>query len=130
MFLFPNSNLIYLLYPVLKISYGTVCNQIDAKTFYLNGHELLVGARCTGIYIGTLLTSFLSLFTIMRINLSIKYFLIALIPMGIDVFFSTIGLYHYSKLLAFATGLLFGSIIFMFILNTVENIFLHGFREK
>ncbi len=127
--LFPNSKFTYILLPFLKRDYGTVCHQIDAKTFYINGNRLLVCARCTGIYLGALVTSFISLFIITKFNIPIKYFIIALIPMVIDVVFSSIGLYHYSKILAFSTGILFGSIVFMYILHSIENHFLYNTRE-
>lgn len=38
-----------------------------------------------------------------------------------DILFYTIGLYEYSKIVAFGTGLFLGSISFPYILNEFEN---------
>ena len=122
--LFPHWQFTAVLYPILKRNYGTVCHQGELKSFTILGHQLLVCARCTGIYIGALVTSLLTIFAagILK-QIGIKLFLISLVPMALDVVFSTIGLYHYSKFIAFLTGLLFGSVVFIYILTSFENNF-------
>ncbi len=110
--------------PILKKFYGTVCHQIDAKTFSINGHKFFVCARCTGIYLGALIFSTISLFYYPKINLNRKLFYLALSPMALDVLFAWIGLYNYIKFLAFGTGIFFGSIVFIYILAALENYFI------
>ncbi len=122
--LFPNSPVAAVLYPFLKSGYGTVCHQRDVKTFTVFGQKLLVCARCTGIYIGALLVSLFSVFVIKKIILDLKLLYAAIIPMTADVLFSTLGIYHYSKYLAFLTGIFFGSVVFIYILAVFENHFL------
>jgi uncharacterized membrane protein len=121
--LFPNSSLAAISYPLLKHAYGEVCHQIPSKTFVIENHRLLVCARCTGIYLGALVFSFLSLFFFRKLNLGIKLLYISLVPILIDVIFSSLDIYKYSKLIAFGTGIFFGSIVFIYILTTLENNF-------
>jgi hypothetical protein len=47
-----------------------------------------------------------------------------------DVIFYSIGLYHYNKILAAATGFLFGSAVFLYILNAIENSFIKNDFSK
>ena len=122
--LFPDSPVTAVLYPVLKRDYGIVCHQRDVKTFAVFGHKLLVCARCTGIYFGALIISFVSLFIIKKIILDLKLLYAAMIPMALDVLLTTFGVYQYSKYLAFLTGLFFGSVVFIYILAAFENNFL------
>ncbi len=121
--LFPDSQFTALLYPFLKYNYGLVCHQNPAKVILIGGHKLLVCARCTGIYLGALITSLFSLIAIKRTKLKLIFFLIPLLMIFFDVLLSTLNVYHYSKLLAMFTGLLFGSVVFIYILNSVEKYF-------
>ena len=121
--LFPGSGFAIVTYPVLKRFYGTVCHQVDVKTFSFMGHKLFVCARCTGIYMGALLTSFSALFFFPRLKLGIKLLYAAILPVIIDVVMSTLDIYRYSKYLAFFTGLFFGSVVFIYILDAIENHF-------
>jgi uncharacterized membrane protein len=128
--LFPNSSLAAVSYPILKHAYGEVCHQLPSKTFLIGSQKLLVCARCTGIYLGALLISFFSLFFIKKLNFGIKLLYISLAPMLIDVIFSTLNIYKYSKLIAFGTGIFFGSIVFVYILAAIENNFIDKKPEK
>ncbi len=110
-------------YPFLKKIFHIVCHQLDEKTFNVNGAKLFVCARCTGIYLGALIASLASLFYIKKISLNIKLLYISMIPMLIDVGATTFKIYSYSKPLAFATGLFFGSVVFVYILTAIENNF-------
>ncbi len=112
-------------HPVLKKIYGTVCHQIDDKTFSFNGQKLFVCARCTGIYLGALITSFISLFYFRKINFGMKLLYASMLPMLLDVIFTSIGFYSYIKYLAFSTGIFFGSIVFIYILAAIENNFIN-----
>lgn len=107
--------------PFLKLCYSHVCHQLDSKTFSINGYKLFVCARCTGIYFGAFFASFLSLFIKLKNEHNINYLVYFSLPLIFDVIFTTFNLYSYSKLLAMSTGILFGSIIFIYILETIEN---------
>ncbi len=121
--LFPGTGFAVISYPFLKHTYGIVCHQLDAKTFNFLGHKLFVCARCTGIYLGALLTSLVSIIFFRRLKLGLKLLYIAVLPIVIDVIMSSFDVYNYSKFAAFLTGLFFGSVVFLYILESVENYF-------
>ena len=109
-FFIPLQNNLAYLFPFLDGIYSTVCHQQPEKLIEINGHHTLVCARCTGIYLGGLLSSFIFLI-ISTLNLKNgKLILVASIPMLIDVVLYSSGLYDYSINIAFITGLLFGSV--------------------
>jgi uncharacterized membrane protein len=108
----------------LKKIYGAVCHQRIAKTFFINGHYFFVCARCTGIYSGALILSFISLFSLHNLSGKTKFLVISAIPMLIDVVSTTTGIYAYSKIIALITGLFFGSAVFVYILAALENNFM------
>jgi uncharacterized membrane protein len=122
--LFPHSSIAVVSYPLLKHSYGAVCHQIPSKTFVLGSQKLLVCARCTGIYLGALLVSFFSIMFFTKLNLGLKLLYISFAPLLIDVIFSSLDIYKYSKIIAFGTGIFFGSIVFVYILASIENNFI------
>ena len=121
--LFPDSVYTIIASPFLKKMYGAVCHQHIEKTFFLNGHYLFVCARCTGIYAGALIVSFISLFSFRKLPEKMNLLYISAVPMLIDVVSTTIGIYSYSKIIALLTGIFFGSAVFVYILAALENNF-------
>jgi uncharacterized membrane protein len=121
--IFPGSVYVLIASPFLKKIYSTVCHQHIEKTIAYNGHFFLVCARCTGIYLGALFISFISIFTLRRLPQKLTLLYIASIPMIIDVALTTTGLYGYSKITAFITGIFFGSAVFTYILAAIDNNF-------
>jgi uncharacterized membrane protein len=121
--LFPQSKMI-VLYPLVKQFYSTVCHQIAYKSIEINGFNFLVCARCSGIYFGGLLSSIIFLFFSVPYSFKISYIFIAAIPMAADVILYSIGIYSYSKIIALATGFLFGFFVVSFILISLENFFI------
>ena len=119
--IYKSNNLALLTYPFTKKIYSIVCHQIGAKTFTVNGEKLLVCARCTGIYLGALTASLISNFIYIKDIKGVSIFLLSLIILLADVLLTTAGVYHYSKYIAMATGLFFGSVSFVYILNIIEN---------
>jgi len=121
--LMPDSLYALIASPFLKKMYGAVCHQHIEKTFLFNGHYFLVCARCTGIYFGALLISFISIFSFRRLPDRMNLLYICAAPMLIDVAATTTGIYHYSKITALITGIFFGSAVFAYILASIENNF-------
>ncbi len=121
--IFPNSVYSIISLPFLKIIYRIVCHQIIEKSFFYNGHYFMVCARCTGIYTGALIISFISLFALHKLSENIKMLSIAAIPMIIDVISTSTGIYSYHKVFALLTGIFFGSAVFAYILAVIENNF-------
>lgn len=116
-----NNNSIHSIYPYLNFIYGTVCHQESAKTFSCNGTTFLVCARCSGIYLSVLIISFLTLFSINRFQIKTKYLIYFSLPMLFDVILYSIGLYNYNKIISAVSGFLFGSAVFLYILEAIEN---------
>ncbi len=116
-----HSSSIIVLFPFLKKIYSEFCHQIDYKTINLFGYKLLVCARCTGIYIGGFISSVYFIFRKTNIELNKKIFYTAALLMLTDVIFTTLGIYNYSKAIAFSTGLFFGSVVFVYILTLLDN---------
>jgi uncharacterized membrane protein len=119
--LFPKSGLIEIILPFIRHAYSNVCHQVDKKCFYINGKELLVCARCTGIYLGAFITLFVLLISNKKFFMNLKILLMASIPMFVDVLLNTVNIKSYSKVAAFLTGALFGSVVLIYILTIIEN---------
>ena len=108
---------------LLNYNYSLVCHQNDMKSFIIVGNKFLVCARCTGIYFGTLLSS------IAIILISNLYFkdLLPLISISVflllDVILTSLGVYNYSIEISFITGILFGAILYIYILEVLEKFF-------
>lgn len=93
--------------------------------------ESLVCSRCAGIYAGVLLASFLLLFIKVKENSEIKLLLLSSIPLILDVVFYNLGLYNYSKTIAFSTGIFFGSAGFYYFYIGLEKLFVEQkLKEK
>ncbi len=100
--------------PFLKYNYSIVCHTEPEKLFTIGKFHTLVCSRCTGIYYGGLISSIIIIFgAINKINT--KLLLLSSIPMLLDVTLYTIGIYNYSKYIALFTGLLLGSVGFIYI---------------
>ncbi len=109
---------------LLAKTYSRVCHQESSKCILIGNESMLVCARCAGIYFGALITGLLFLFN--RIpELKIKLLVIASIPLLLDVCLIFLGAYKYSQTIALTTGLAFGSIIYLFLLSELENIFVN-----
>jgi uncharacterized membrane protein len=124
--IFPDSTEVIIFSPVLKKIYSTVCHQDELKTFTISGEKLFVCIRCTGIYLGALIFSFVAIF-FNRIQISKKLFLAGLSAVTADVVLYSSGIFSYSKYFAFVTGFFFGSVAFLYILIILETEF---FSEK
>jgi uncharacterized membrane protein len=105
---------------LIKEFYSTVCHQDGSKCIFIGADSMLICARCAGIYLGGFLTGVLSLF-IININLNKKILFFSAIPMVLDVSLTSLGVYSYSKTVAFSTGLILGSVIYYFIISELEN---------
>lgn len=122
--IFSNSNSTIILYPLLHKFYSGVCHQLDYKSFSLLGSHAHVCARCSGIYLGVLIFSALSIFYVKQEHIDIKFLYIGAIILLIDVLFQSMHIVPYLKISAFLTGLIFGLTVFVFFLSAVENHFL------
>ncbi len=119
-FLIPHFEILTILYPSFRFLYSHVCHQQLEKTISIDGHGFLVCSRCFGIYFGSLISSFILLFLpVIRIH-KISYLVIGALPMFIDVILYSIGIYSYSKQIAFFSGFLFGMVGIVYIYNGIQ----------
>ena len=119
--IFNKSDSTIVLYPLFHKIYSGVCHQIDYKSFSSFGYHFHVCARCSGIYLGVLIGSILSLFYYNHKHLKIRYLYFAALPLIFDVLFQSMDFLPYIKISAFATGLIFGFTVFVFFLSAIEN---------
>lgn len=107
--------------PILNLFYHNICHQTDHKLLIINSFPLLVCARCSGIYLGALLTSAFVLFSIRNIKFSDIVFKFAIVILIGDVILNNLLLNNYNKPSAFFTGLFFGAVCFQAVINIIEN---------
>ena len=107
--------------PILNLFYHHVCHQQDQKLIIINGFPLLVCARCTGIYLGALVTSVFVLISLRNIKISHILFKFAILILLADVIINNLFFTTYNKLTAFFTGLLFGAVCFLIVISIFEN---------
>jgi len=110
--------------PVLNLFYGNVCHQNDGKLIYINGFCFSVCARCSGIYFGALITSVLMLFLINAKRISSFFLISAAAILACDIIVNNFIIGSYNKPSAFITGLIFGSVCLIILINTIEELFL------
>ncbi len=98
---------------------SSVCHQDHDKSVLLGKH-IYVCARCAGIYVGSFLCALILIFGV-KINIkNLKLLSITSILLLADVLSVNLGLYDYSHTIAFCTGLLFGLIIYQYLVETIE----------
>jgi len=102
--------------------YSKVCHQESSKCILIGIEHMLVCARCAGIYFGALIAALFTFFYCIP-ELRIKVFVIASLPLLLDVCLTFLGVYTYSQTVAFITGLAFGGIVYVFFLSELENFF-------
>jgi len=120
-FIIPLNSKFILIIPWLHQLYSLVCHQEPQKLITIAHKHTLTCARCSGIYVGGLISSFILIFVNIKNPLKLKYLIFAVIPMLFDVFLYSAGLYSYSKIIAFITGLLLGSTGFLYIHEGILN---------
>jgi len=70
---------------------------------------------------GVLISSLIILIPQITIKIKTWQLILFSLPMLADVIFYSIGLYQYNKIIAAITGILFGSAVFLYILDAIEN---------
>lgn len=120
----------FLLFPFLEKSYSLVCHQQQSKLLGETIYHSLVCSRCAGIYVGLFISSLASLIIKNYKEPSQKLIIFAAIPMLADVFLYSIGTYNYSKYLAFITGLLLGSVVFLYFYSAMKKLIQELNRKK
>jgi uncharacterized membrane protein len=99
--------------------YSTICHQESEKCISIDGVKLLVCARCTGIYSGALISA-AAFFSFREIKIKAKLLFISLSIVLTDAFLVFIGIYEYSKIMSFITGLIFGGTVYLYLIYELE----------
>lgn len=81
------------------------CHQLPERSFFLNGYQFPVCARCTGIIIGYLISF---IYAILCSPLSVYLEIFLIIPMSIDGLLQLLTKYTSNNFKRFITGLLAG----------------------
>lgn len=119
-----DSSFLKSLFPIQKQLFSVVCHQEIERSFDCGNAALLVCARCSGIYFGSAIASLIIIFIRKSFIIKTKWLILFSLPMLLDVLLLTFGIYDYNKLVSSITGLLFGSIVFLYILSAIENLLL------
>jgi len=114
--------------PFLKYNYSIVCHAEPEKLFHFENYKTLVCSRCTGIYFGSLVSAFFILLGKYK-NVSTKVLILSSVPMFLDVLLHSLGFYTYSHNLSLLTGLLLGSLGFIYIHDALIKILLEMKRN-
>lgn len=102
--------------------YSTVCHQDSAKCISVGYSKILVCARCAGIYTGSLFAGITGLIFFVPF-IKNRFIFLSIIPLLLDVVFTTLKAYTYSQTISFATGFLFGVVAYSVIISELENLF-------
>ena len=105
------------------------CNQIASRSFFLNGNQMPVCARCLAIYAGI---SGGILFSTRKRPYLIKGWglILGIIPMGVDGGVQLLGFYESNNLIRVITGLLGGGTVGLALGMIILDIFGHYEGEK
>ena len=112
-------------------AFATLCHQLPERSYFVDGHQLAVCSRCTGIYGGFALT--LLLYPLIR---SLKspvmprpsWLLLAALPLAIDVAVNFFGFWqntHTSRLL---TGAFLGGAVVFYVMPGIIDLSLRSTR--
>jgi len=119
-----------IVYQLLNYNYSIVCHQSESSEINFDSAQLLVCARCAGIYLGALFIAIMMLFNFLKLKLGLIPFLIFSAPLVVDALAVKLNIYAYSKTVAFITGVLFGAIVIIYILETINNSFNLLYKRK
>lgn len=101
--------------------YSRVCHQDAAKCISLGGEIMFVCSRCAGIYFGALSAGILALLYKIP-ELTLKHLTILSLPLMLHVALTFTGIYSYSKMIAFITGICFGSAVSLIFFSEVKQL--------
>jgi uncharacterized membrane protein len=100
-------------------SFGLLCHQLPERSFFILGNKFAVCSRCTGLYLGFVVTLALYplLKSIRRTHLPARKWLIAAsIPLLIDFSVTFFGVWENTHATRFLTGMLLGSVMVFYVM--------------
>src|ERR1044072_1721856 len=114
-------------------AFGTMCHQIPARSYFIDGHQFAVCSRCTGIYFGFAFT--LLLYPLIRSLRSTatpprSLLILAALPLAIDFSLTFFGFWentHTSRLLP---GALLGSVSVFYVMPGIVDLSLPSLTNR
>lgn len=111
-----------------------LCHQKEERSFFINGNQMPFCARCTGIFFGILAGIGFCLFYRIKLDKKFLYFfIIAIIPIGVDGMGQLIGFWESTNIIRLLTGSIVGvltGIAIAVIIDEFTNIFKNHFEMK
>jgi uncharacterized membrane protein len=112
-------------------AFATLCHQLPERSYFIDGHQLAVCSRCTGIYAGFAFT--LLLYPLIRSLKDVamprpSWLLLAALPLAIDFGVNFSGFWqntHTSRLL---TGAFLGSAVVFYVMPGIIELSLRSWR--
>jgi uncharacterized membrane protein len=105
--------------------FSRVCHQMESRSYHIAGFKFGVCIRCTAIYVsffaGMILVPLLKK-TAIALQKSSFILMVSLIPMGVDVGLSTLGIHESNALTRMTTGALFGFALSIVLVPTLEEV--------
>ena len=114
-------------------AFAALCHQLPERSYFLDGHQLAVCSRCTGLYAGFAFT--MLLYPLLRPLNSTDWpprerLIWAAVPMAIDFSLTFFGIWentHTSRLL---TGLLLGSVSVFYVMPGLAELSIRKIRTS
>ena len=114
-------------------AFGTLCHQIPERSYFIEGHQFAVCARCTGVYAGFAFT--LLLYPLVRSLRNTatpprSLLILATLPLAIDFSLTFFGFWentHTSRLL---TGALLGSVAVFYVMPGIADLSLRALTTR
>lgn len=117
----------YYLIPVTQLkvilinSYSYTCHQNPERSFKFQNHQMLICARCTGIYFGILIFLLMSFtinkFKILSSRVNMRFLIIFMLPLLMDWTINFLFNIDSGNFVRFLTGFFFGFIPVILLLN-------------
>ncbi len=112
-------------------AFATLCHQLPERSYFIDGHQLAVCSRCTGIYGGFAFT--LLLYPLIR---SLKnpviprpsWLLLAALPVAIDFGVNFFGFWHNTHTSRLLTGAFLGSAVVFYVMPGIIELSLRHAR--
>ena len=100
-------------------AFGLLCHQLPERSFFILGNKFAVCSRCTGVYLGFVVT--LALYPLLkslrRTDLPARKWLIAAsLPLLLDFSVTFFGVWENTHTTRFLTGMLLGSVMVFYVM--------------
>ncbi|HEX6729638.1 MAG TPA: DUF2085 domain-containing protein [Pyrinomonadaceae bacterium] len=110
-------------------AFGFLCHQLPERSFFILGNKFAVCSRCTGLYLGFVVT--LALYPLLkslrRTDLPARKWLIAAsVPLLIDFSVTFLGVWENTHATRFLTGMLLGSVMVFYVMPGIVELSLRS----